>query len=124
MTRSRAAAVGVLSLRVAYGAALIAAPERLARRWLGPAAGRGPTQVPLRALGAREIVIHAGALRAALAGASLRGWLVASVLGDLTDVAATTVARAELPGGAAAATVAVGGGSAILTALVGVLSER
>jgi hypothetical protein len=34
----RAATFALLGLRVAYGAALIAAPERLALRWLGPAA--------------------------------------------------------------------------------------
>jgi hypothetical protein len=116
VTRTRAAAAVVLSLRVAYGAALIAAPQRLSRRWLGPASRTGPTQVPLRALGARELLLHAGALRAALRGAPLRSWLAASIAGDLTDIAATTAARAELPDGSPAATLAVGGGSALLTA--------
>jgi hypothetical protein len=37
-SRIRAATVGLLGFRIAYGAALIAAPTRLARRWLGSAA--------------------------------------------------------------------------------------
>ena len=73
--RLRTATVAVLGLRVAYGAGLIAAPARLARRWLGPAAGTPPAQVPLRGLGAREIVLHGGALAAALRERRCaRGW--------------------------------------------------
>jgi hypothetical protein len=124
MSRTRAAAVAVLSLRIAYGAALVTVPERLARRWLGPTAQQGPTQVPLRALGAREVVIHTGALRAALRGDPLRAWLVGSIVGDLTDVISTALAKNDLPDGAPVATVAVGGGSALLTALLAVASDR
>jgi hypothetical protein len=114
---SRLLPVTVLALRVAYGAALIVAPERLGRRWLGPAAATGATQVPLRALGARELLLHAGGLAAAARGGSLRPWFAASIAGDLTDIAATVVARRELPDGAAGLTAAVGGGSALLSAL-------
>ena len=120
MSRNHAAAIALLALRIGYGAALIVAPERLARRWLGPEAGRAPTQVPLRALGAREVVLHGGALRALLGAAPVRPWLLASIAGDLTDMLATAVGREQLPEGAAAATAAVGGGSALLTALLAV----
>jgi hypothetical protein len=71
MTGARKGAIVVLALRIAYGAGLIAAPGRLGRRWLGPAANAAPTQVPLRALGAREIILHAGAILAAVQGAPL-----------------------------------------------------
>src|SRR6476469_5774114 len=104
MSGSRKLAVSVLGLRMAYGVALIAAPERLARRWLGPAAAGGATQVPLRALGARELLLHAGGLVAAARGAPLRPWFAASIAGDLTDIAATAVARADLPAESPAAT--------------------
>ena len=87
----------MLGLRVAYGAGLIAAPERLARRWLGPAAGAPPTQVPLRGLGAREIVVHGAAIAAALRGLPLRPFLAASVAGDLADILATAPAAAGCP---------------------------
>jgi hypothetical protein len=103
-------------MRVAYGAALLTAPERLARRWLGPAAAGGPTQVPLRALGAREILLHTGGLAAAVQGAALAPWFAASIAGDLTDIVATVVARREVPSGAPRLTALVAGGSALLSA--------
>lgn len=124
MLNSRLLPVTVLALRVAYGAALIGAPERLARRWLGPAAATGATQVPLRALGARELLLHAGGLAAAASGSSVGPWFAASIAGDLADIAATVAARDELPDGAAAATALVGGGSALLSALCLTHSSR
>lgn len=123
-SRTRSLAVAVLTLRVVYGAALIARPERLTRRWLGPDTARAPTQVPLRGLGAREIVVHGAALVAARRGDRLGGYLAASVAGDVSDILATLAGRRELPDGAAAATIAVAGGSALLTAAVAVLAER
>jgi hypothetical protein len=123
MTGARKGAVVVLGLRIAYGAALITAPGRLGRRWLGPAANAAPTQVPLRALGAREIVLHAGAILAAVRGAPLRPWLAGSIVGDLSDLAATVTGRDELPRGSATATAVVGGSSALLSAAVAVAVE-
>jgi hypothetical protein len=120
VSRARTAAVVVLGLRVAYGAGLVAAPERLARRWLGPSAATPPTQVPLRALGVREAILHAGAIGAALGGGPVRPWLVASIAGDLSDVAATVAARRGLPGGSPAATALVAGASAAISAAVAV----
>lgn len=126
MTESqvRGAAAAVLGLRIAYGAGLILAPARLAQRWLGPESSTAPTQVPLRGLGTREIVLHAGALAAALAKAPLRPWLLASIAGDLTDVAATVIGRDQLPAGSAQATVVVGGGSALISGALAIAVER
>jgi hypothetical protein len=105
-----------LLLRIFYGAALIAAPERLAKRWLGPDAARAPVQVPLRALGTREILLHAGALAADARGRDVRPWLAASIAGDATDIASTFAGRRELPAGAVPATAVVAGASALLSA--------
>src|SRR6476469_937870 len=118
MFNARNLAVAVLALRVAYGAALIAAPERLARRWLGADASRAATQIPLRALGMREILLHAGGLIAARRAAPLRPWFAASIAGDVTDIAATLVGRAGLPRGSAPATAVVAGGSALVSAVL------
>jgi hypothetical protein len=112
----RAATYTLLGLRVAYGVALIAAPERLALRWLGPATEKPPTQVALRGLGAREIVVHGAAIAAVASGKPVRPFLAASAAGDLADIAATVAGRDGLPDGAAPATLAVAGGSALLTA--------
>ena len=114
----RAGTAALLSLRVAYGLALIAAPEKVAgNRWLGPGARAAAAQVPLRGLGAREAALHGLALAALFRGAPVRPLLGASIAGDLTDVGATAIARGGLPEGSAAATAAVAGGSALLTAL-------
>jgi hypothetical protein len=106
----------VLGLRVAYGAALIVSPQRLAGRWLGPDVARAPVKVPLRALGMREVVLHGGAMAVALRGRDVRPWLAASIVGDLTDIAATVAGRGELPEGAARATAVVAGASALISA--------
>ncbi len=103
----------MLTLRVGYGVALIAVPSRVALRWLGPAAEDAPLQVALRALGAREVILHGGALLALARGEAIRPWLAASAAGDLTDVVATVLGRRRLPRGSAAATLAVGGGAAV-----------
>ena len=120
----RTATLALLGLRVAYGAALIAAPERLGLRWLGPPAGAAPTQVPLRGLGAREIVVHGAAIAAVLQGKPVRPFLAASAAGDVADILATVTGRRGLPVGAAPATVAVAGGSALLTAALAAAVER
>ncbi len=123
-SRSRIAAVAVLSLRVAYGAGLIAAPERLARRWLGPTAADAPVQVALRGLGGREVAVHGLAIAAALRGAPVRPLLGVSIAGDLSDIAATAAGRRGLPSGSAPATLAVAGGSALVTAAVAAVVDR
>ena len=84
----------------------------------GPAA-----QVPLRALGVREILLHTGAGIAALQGAPLRPWLAASIAGDVSDIAWTAAARSELPDGAVGATAVVAGGSALVSAAVAVVVD-
>lgn len=119
MRPARIAVVAVLGARIAYGAGLIAVPDRLARNWLGPASAGGPTQVPLRALGAREAILHLGGLAAALRGQPVRPWLAASIAGDLTDIAATALAAGELPPGAALKTALVAGASALASVGVG-----
>jgi hypothetical protein len=115
---ARTAVLAVMSLRVAYGVGLLVAPAGLSRRWLGAAADMGPTQIPLQGLGAREVVMHTGIAIAAARGTALRPWLLGSIAGDLTDVAATLAQRSELPQGAALATALVGGGSALLSGLL------
>jgi hypothetical protein len=123
-SRTRGIAAGVIGLRIAYGAGLILAPSRLAKRWLGTEASAAPTQVPLRGLGMREIVLHAGALVAALSDAPLRPWLLGSIAGDLTDIVATFTGRRQLPEGSAIATLVVGGGSALASGALAMAVER
>jgi hypothetical protein len=107
----------LLTARVLYGAGLLTVPSKLAAgRWLGPAANEPAATVALRGMGARETLLHVGALAATLTGKPVRPWL-ASIAGDLVDIAATTAARHRLPDGSAVATAAVAGGSAVLSGI-------
>ena len=124
MSAARVLAVSVLAARIAYGAALIAAPARLTGRWLGPAAEGDPAQVALRGLGAREVLLHAGGIAASLRGEPVRPWLAASVAGDLSDIAATVAGRRGLPKGSAPATLAVAGASALISVAVAAVLDR
>jgi hypothetical protein len=109
-------ALAVLGFRVAYGAALLVAPDRVTKSWLGP--GDDGQRVALRGLGAREVAIHGAGIAAVLTGADVRPWLAVSIAGDLTDVVSTAAGRGGLPRRSAPKTAAAAGGSAALTAVV------
>jgi hypothetical protein len=110
------AAVAVLGARVAYGAALIAVPQKVTKSWLGPV--DDAAKVALRGLGAREIAVHGFGIVAAVTGAPLKPWLAASLVGDVSDIVATIAGRSGLPDDSAKKTAAVAGASAALTAAV------
>jgi hypothetical protein len=115
-TVARVAAVNMLALRVAYGAALLVAPGKVAgNRWLGAGARKPAATVGLRGVGGREVALHGLALLEMLWEQPVRPLLIASAAGDLVDVAATALTRDGLPDGSAAATAVVAGGSAALT---------
>jgi hypothetical protein len=123
MSNARRLTAAVLGLRIAYGLGLLAVPARLGTGWLGDDAGTQPVKVPLRGLGGREVAVHTAALLATLGGAPVRPWLAVSIAGDVTDIAATTAGRGELPSGAAAKTAGVAGVSAALTLVAAALVD-
>lgn len=85
--------------RIAIGAALVAVPARPGGDWVGED-GRTPGgQVAMRALGAREILVGAGAFHAARGGDAKTAatWALAIAACDLVDAAATGVAAGSLP---------------------------
>jgi hypothetical protein len=115
----RKLAAGVLAFRIAYGAALLIAPGKVAgNRWLGPGAYQPAATVALRGLGAREVALHGFALAMLARGGAVRPWLAASIAGDLADITAALASRDGLPDGSPAATAAVAGASAAVTAVV------
>jgi hypothetical protein len=112
-------AAALLGFRLAYGAALLVAPGKVAgNRWLGPGAHQPAATVALRGLGAREVAVHGIALAQLARGAPIRPYLAASIVGDVADIAAAFASRDGLPDGSATTTAAVAGGSAALTAAV------
>ena len=124
-TTIRALTVAALGSRISYGLALLAAPAKVAgNRWLGAGARTPAAAVALRGLGAREVGLHGLALATYLRGSDPRPLLAVSIAGDLADLGSTAASAEGLPDGSAAATAAVAGGSALLTAALIVLLGR
>ena len=100
--------------RLAFGAGLLASPERFAFGWLGGDVERPPVKLAVRALGVRDVALSAGSLAALGDRDALRPWLAGALLADLGDVAATIATPGDaLPRNARWGTIALGGGSAL-----------
>ena len=96
------AAIGLLQGgRAVIGAALLAAPVAAGEPWIGETAASPGGQVALRALGARDLVLGLGALRAARRGdpGAVAAWCTALAACDIVDGIATGSMRSELPSG-------------------------
>ncbi|MGH3991283.1 MAG: hypothetical protein ACRDSN_02330 [Pseudonocardiaceae bacterium] len=114
MSRTRKLTAAFAIGRLAFGVGLLASPEKVASGWLGDDARRGPVKIVVRAVGARDIALSAGALATLRNTDALRLWLGGGVLSDLCDVVSTLVTPGSvLPGNARWGTVALGGGSAL-----------
>jgi hypothetical protein len=109
MTSSKTLAIAFGVARGAFGAGLIAAPSKVASGWLEQDAARPRAQVAIRGLGGRDIAISAGTVAAALDGAPVRPWLLASVGSDIADIAATFAAGRSLGDRARYGTLALAG---------------
>jgi len=113
----RTTAIAISIGRVALGAGLIAAPERIARGWIGPVATERSVEVLARSVGIRDVVLGAGGAAALLGGHSAtRGWLLAAAVADVGDVVATLLAREVLPANGVRATAALASGSMVVCA--------
>jgi hypothetical protein len=93
--------------RVAFGAGMILAPRRVAHAWIGDDADRPPVELLVRAVGARDIVIGAGAIAALAGNQPAKTWLRAGVAADLADAAITARYFSKLPRQGAIATIAL-----------------
>jgi hypothetical protein len=103
--------IGYSVLRIAYAVALLAAPRRTARPWLGEVADRAGTTIAVRGLAARDLALAAGALAAASSRRSPRWWLACCAASDAVDLAATLAADGdELPQRSKAGTAIAAGG--------------
>ena len=102
--------------RVALGAGMTVAPGLIAGGWVGAAADRRPGQALAIGLGARDVALALGTLRALSRRRGARPWLQAGIAADLADLAATLRARDELPPLAVPAVAAMAGGSVLLGA--------
>jgi hypothetical protein len=88
--------------RLVVGATFIAQPGRAAAGWIGADGQRPAVHVLARAFGARDALVGGGTLQALKSGDpdALRPWLVAGIVADVTDLAATLLAGDSIPAGA------------------------
>jgi hypothetical protein len=118
MMSPRPFAIALALNRTAFGLRFVLQPTEAGTVWIGrQAAKRSQTQVFARALGARDLALGLGALRALRQRdpAASRAWMAAHTIADGTDTVATLIARDDLPRGAfafalgmAAASTAIG----------------
>lgn len=121
----RRAAWAVAAGRVALGLTAVAWPSVPARPWVGGAADDLTARVFGRALGARDIALGLGAVRAlrhqAAEPGSARAWVAAGALSDAFDVAISLASWRELPQ-RSRWLVVVSAGAAALTGAAGALT--
>jgi len=113
-TDARGLTIGFAAARIAYAAAVIAAPEKAAGPWLGEAVESGGGRVAARALVARDALIAVGIGIAAARRVPVRPWLAAAVAGDVADIASTLADRDQLPDHSAPGTVVIAGAAAVV----------
>jgi hypothetical protein len=100
--------------RVAVGAALLVAPQRVTSGWTGEDGATPGGRLLGRALGARDLVLGLGVIGALGRGdPAARDWIRASAVADTVDAVATTVALRNVPTRSAAAILLLAAGSAV-----------
>jgi hypothetical protein len=112
-TMARAIAAFIASGRALFGLGLLVAPAAVARRWLGEEAQRPATVELLRGLGARDLVLGAGALANLREGGSPAPWIAAAALADGADAVAAVAVGDAIPPAGRWATIVLAGGLAV-----------
>ncbi|MCZ4492879.1 MAG: hypothetical protein QOH30_340 [Baekduia sp.] len=107
-TVARLYAVG----RAGLGAALLVAPSRLGRPWIGAVADQPGGQVALRGLGIRDLLLGGIALHVADRPGVGPRTMMTCAIADAVDAGATLAARRHLPPGAAGVVALAAGGAA------------
>jgi hypothetical protein len=103
-------ATALAANRTLFGIGYLAAPARFGGGWFEEAAEDDRTAAVIRSLGARDLVLGLGALRAQRGGGSdPRAWFAAHALSDGVDLVATLAARRHLSSRAAAFASAMAG---------------
>jgi hypothetical protein len=79
------------------GVAAVVAPRRFARAWTGETAEGTISVIGTRGLGARDIALGLGTLRALDGEGPVRPWLEAQALADASDTVSTLSVFGQLP---------------------------
>jgi len=109
----------VISLgRFLFGVAFIAKPTLMEQAWIGKQARLPGAQLLARAVGARDLVVGLGGLRAvAREDGSARPWLAAASICDAVDFGATWAAGRRIPREARNGVLAIAGVFSVLSAV-------
>jgi hypothetical protein len=105
--------------RLVFGVRFLLDPQAAGPTWVGGRAARRPaTQLFVRALGARDIALALGALRALGTRRfdEARVWIAGHALADGVDLAATLAVRDDLPARPRRLALAVAGVSTLIGA--------
>jgi hypothetical protein len=119
---TRSLALGLAANRILFGAGFMLSPEKAAKSWIGPVSASAGGGVMIRAAGARDLALGAGALLALRGYGNARPWFAGHLVADATDVVATWAARREL--GPARSTYAILMGTASTAVAAAYLVDR
>jgi hypothetical protein len=111
---ARSAAWVLGAARSGLGLVALAAPQSVARPWVGEDAGTLGAKVLGRALGGRDIALGLGAMASLARDEPPLYWLAAGALADLVDSTVTAASFAGLPKFGRWVVLASAGGAAIL----------
>jgi hypothetical protein len=112
---------GYAAGRIAFGAAALAAPARVADVLVGPSGREVAPRTLMANFGTRDVLLGAGLARALASGEGARAWLAAGFAADVLDVGVQLREWSDLPEdkrlpGVLFAGVAAVGGAALLLA--------
>ena len=89
--------IAMLSIaRVGVGTALLLAPQRMGRNWVGSVADDPRAALVIRGFGARDLALGLGTLRALSRNEPLTGWVQMAALGDACDAVAGIAAGSSV----------------------------
>ena len=81
--------IALLSIaRVGVGTALLLAPRRMGRNWVGSVVDDSRAALVIRGFGARDLALGIGTLRAMQRDEPLTGWVQMAAFGDACDAVA------------------------------------
>jgi hypothetical protein len=104
--------------RVAAGAASVVAPGFALKSFLGATATEGGARVITRSFGIRDALLGLGTLQALDRDEHVKEWVVAGLVADATDLAATLLAARSMPKTRVVLMVAMAGGATAIGALL------
>jgi hypothetical protein len=111
--------------RAAFGVAMVAAPELIGEKWIGEPGRYERVALLSRSLGARDLVLGAGAAVMLARGNDEGGrvLLAGQAVSDAADFAGTLAVRERLPESGATWTLALAGVSAVTAGLAAALLD-